>query len=41
MKNLEVSHESKKQFEVKILESKKNIQSLNQDISDLSTELRD
>ena len=37
LRSLESSHDAKKDFESKILENKRNIQSLNQEISDLSS----
>ena len=41
LRSLESSHDTKKDFELKILENKRNIQSLNQEISDLASELRE
>lgn len=41
MKTLETTHESKRELESKIFENKKIIQTLNQDISDLTSELRE
>jgi hypothetical protein len=37
MKALEENHESKRDYESKLFEGKKNLQSLNQEISDLTT----